>query len=86
MFDQETSLLAAKLAVEIREPIQPSFVESIYERLHRKWNIPTVDPIDVLGVAQLLRMQIDNGKVRRPKSLNEWRDAIADAVARLKLK
>ena len=79
------SEFTAKLAQLIGQTIDQAFVDGIYQRLAMKWNIPTADPIDVVGVAQLLRMQIDKAKVREPDSLDGWRDAIADGVARLKL-
>ena len=43
-----------------------------------------MDPLFIAGFAELLMTQIATGKVRKPESLDEWRDAIADGAARMK--
>ena len=80
----DTNILEAKLFY-VRQELDQSFVASIYDRLLDRWQVPTADPVDVLGIAELLRMQIDRGRMKKPETLDGWSVAIADGVAKLKL-
>ena len=49
--------LETKLSELIGQHVDQAFIDSIYQRLSSKWNIHAVDPVEIGGTAELLRMQ-----------------------------